>query len=291
MTATALKAMKGASEPIVVVTAYDHPTARLADAAGVDAILVGDSLGMTVLGHESTLRVTMDDMVRATSAVSGAVSHALVIADMPFGSWQTSVEDGVRNAVRLVAEGGAQAVKIEGADAHTLEVITRVVDAGIPVMGHVGLTPQSVNAIGGYRTQGVDAESAMMVIEDAARVEEALAFSVVLECIPTEVADYITSDLEVPTIGIGAGGGCDGQVQVLHDVIGLTERMPRHAKRYADVAGEIERALAALADDIRARRFPTAEMSTPASKGLVREALDLRRALFAALEEIEDLER
>ncbi len=291
VTTHTFRAKKGAPEPIVVVTAYDHPTARLVEAAGVDAILVGDSLGMTVLGRENTLSVGMEDMVRATSAVSRAVSRVLVIADMPFGSWQTSVEDGVRNAVRLVAEGGAHAVKIEGADAHTLEVIERVVDAGIPVMGHVGLTPQSVNAMGGYRTQGLDAESAMLVIEDALRVEESRAFSVVLECIPNEVADYITADLEIPTIGIGAGGGCDGQVQVLHDIIRLSERVPRHARRYVDVAAQIERAVAELSDDIRARRFPAAEMGTPAPKGLVREALDLRRAIFAAIDEIEGLER
>lgn len=262
VTTTALRAMKESGTPIVVLTAYDFNSARLVEAAGVDAVLVGDSLGMTMLGLDSTLPVTMDDMVRHTAAVSRACSRALVIADMPFGSYQVSIEEAVRNGVRLLAEGGAHAVKVEGADNHTLDVVVRLVDAGIPVMGHVGLTPQSVNTLGGYRTQGKDAATAAMLLDDCVSLELAGAFSVVLECIPAELAARATELVEIPTIGIGAGPDCDGEVQVFHDLLGLGQRKPRHAKRYAEIGAAIQDAVEAYASEVRSKAFPTAENTT-----------------------------
>jgi 3-methyl-2-oxobutanoate hydroxymethyltransferase len=262
MTAPGLRAMKEAGRPIVMLTAYDFHGARLVEAAGVDAILVGDSLGMTVLGHGSTLPVTMDDMVRATAAVSRACSRALVIADMPFMSYAADHAEGMRNAGRLIAQGGAQAVKLENASAATLDLVAGLVDAGIPAMGHVGLTPQSINTLGGYGTQGKDVASATLAIADALALEEAGAFAVVLECVPSELAERITELLSIPTIGIGAGLGCDGQVQVFHDLLGLGEFLPKHAKRYADVGSAITGAVAAYAGEVRDGVFPGAPQST-----------------------------
>ncbi len=262
VTAPALRAMKEAGRPIVMLTAYDFHGARLVEAAGVDAVLVGDSLGMTVLGHGSTLPVTMDDMVRATAAVSRAGSRALVIADMPFMSYAADFAEGMRNAGRLVAEGGAHAVKLENASPATLDLISGLTDAGIPAMGHVGLTPQSINTLGGYRTQGKDVASATLAIADALALEEAGAFAIVLECIPAELAERITDLLSIPTIGIGAGAGCDGQVQVFHDILGLGEFVPRHAKRYAELGAAITAAVTAYADDVRYGAFPGEEQST-----------------------------
>jgi len=262
MTAPALRALKEVGRPIVMLTAYDYHAARLVEAAGVDAILVGDSLGMTVLGHGSTLPVTMDDMVAATAAVSRACSRALVIADMPFMSYAADYAEGMRNAARLVAQGGAAAVKVENASAATLDLVAGLTDAGIPVMGHVGLTPQSVNTLGGYKTQGKDAASATLAIADALALEEAGAFAVVLECVPAELAERITGLLSIPTIGIGAGVGCDGQVQVFHDILGLGEFLPKHAKRFADIGSAIREAVSAYADDVRDRAFPAEPQST-----------------------------
>jgi len=263
--------MKEAGRPIVMLTAYDFHGARLVEAAGVDAVLVGDSLGMTVLGHGSTLPVTMDDMVRATAAVSRACTRALVIADMPFMSYAADYAEGMRNAGRLVAEGGAAAVKVENASAATLDLVAGLTDAGIPVMGHVGLTPQSVNTLGGYRTQGKDVASATLAIADALALEEAGAFAVVLECVPAELAERISSLLTVPTIGIGAGGGCDGQVQVFHDILGLGDFVPKHAKRYADLGAAIATAVAAYADDVRDGAFPGEEQSTHSAPEVLAE--------------------
>lgn len=254
-TTTALAAMKAAGEPIVMITAYDAPAARLVEAAGVDAVLIGDSLGMTVLGYESTLPVTMDDMVRATAAVSRATSRVLVVADMPFMSYQASVEDGLRNAGRLLAEGGAHAVKLEGGVA-VAELVALMTDAGIPVMGHVGLTPQSVNVFGGYKLQGRDTESAVRLVEDCLALEAAGAFAVVLELVPAELAALVSEELTIPTIGIGAGTGCDGQVQVYHDLLGLGTFTPKHAKRYAEVGEVIAKAVSAYAEDVRGGAFP-----------------------------------
>ncbi len=253
--------MKAAGERIVMVTAYDTPGARSADAAGVDAILVGDSLGMTVLGYDSTLPVTMGDMVRATAAVARGASHALVVADLPFLSYQVSVDEAVRNAGRLLVEGSAQAVKLEGG-VEVADLVNVLVDTGIPVMGHVGLTPQSVNVFGGYKTQGKDTESAMDLVEDCLALEAAGAFAVVLELVPVELARLISEELTIPTIGIGAGAGCDGQVQVFHDVLGIGDFTPRHARRYAEIGQAITTALSAYVSDVRSGSFPAEEHST-----------------------------
>ena len=255
VTTTRLAELKAAGERIVMITAYDAPGARLADAAGVDSILVGDSLGMTVLGYDSTLPVTMDDMVRATAAVSRGTSRALVVADLPFLSYQVSVEDAVRNAGRLLAEGGAQAVKLEGGS-EVADLVGILVDAGIPVVGHVGLTPQSVNVFGGYKTQGRSTEAALDLVEDCRALEAAGACAVVLELVPAELAELVSEEIAIPTIGIGAGAGCDGQVQVFHDILGLGTFTPKHAKRYAEVGSAITKAVAAYAADVRSAAFP-----------------------------------
>ena len=256
VTSSSLRALKGAGRRIVMLTAYDFHTARLVEAAGVDSILVGDSMGMTVLGHSSTLPVTMDDMIRATAAVSRACESVLVVGDMPFMSYQADYAEGMRNAGRFLAEGGAHAVKLEGASVDTLALVAGLTDAGIPVMGHVGLTPQSVNTLGGYRTQGRDCDSATRVISDALELQQAGVFAIVLECVPVELAQRITALLDIPTIGIGAGAGCDGQVQVFHDLIGMGDFVPRHAGRYAEVGAAILDAVTRYADDVRDGVFP-----------------------------------
>jgi len=280
-TAASFCAMKAASRPIVMLTAYDYHSARLVDAAGVDAVLVGDSLGMTMLGHASTLSVTVDDMLRATSAVARAVTNALVIADMPFMSYQADYAEGMRNAGRMLAEGCAQAVKLEGASFDTIALVDGLVSAGVPVMGHVGLTPQSVNVFGGYGTQGKAAPAAAKVIADAVALDAAGAFAIVLECIPAELAARITALVTVPTIGIGAGAGCDGQVQVFHDVLGLGDFLPRHAKRYAALDVEIDRAVTAYAEEVRTGAFPADEQSTHMDGAVLAEAEILYAAEYA----------
>lgn len=282
VTATALSAMKAAGEPVVVITAYDAPGARLVEAAGVDVILVGDSLGMTVLGHGSTLPVTMEDMLRHTAAVSRASRDALVVADMPFMSYQVSYEEALRNAGRFLAEAGAHAVKLEGGSA-VAELVAVLTDAGIPVMGHVGLTPQSVNVFGGYKLQGKDADSAMRLVEDCLALEAAGAFAIVLELVPAELAALISEELTIPTIGIGAGAGCDGQVQVFHDILGLGDFTPRHAKRYAEVGTAITKAVAAYAADVRSGAFPAEAQLTHLDPEVVAE---LERSLPLTEEEI-----
>ena len=256
VTASSLRTLKEARRPIVMLTAYDFHTARLVEAAGVDSILIGDSLGMTVLGFDSTLPVTMDDMVRATAAVARACHRVLVVADMPFMSYQADYAEGMRNAGRLLAEGGAQAVKVEGATDDTLALVAGLTDAGIPVMGHIGLTPQSVNALGGYRTQGRDCDGATRAISEALELQQAGAFAIVLECVPAELAERISALLEIPTIGIGAGVGCDGQVQVVHDHLGIGEFVPRHAARYAEIGSAIRDAVTRYSDDVRDGTFP-----------------------------------
>ncbi len=256
VTTATFRARKLAGEPIVVVTAYDAPSARLAEAAGVDAVLVGDSVGMTVLGFDSTLPVTIDDMVRHTAAARRGLSRPLLIADMPFLSFQVSAEEALRNAGRLMAEGGAQAVKVEGGAAIAPTVL-RMTEAGIPVMGHVGLTPQSVHQLGGYKVQAKETSAALRLIDDCRALQSAGAFAVVLECIPAELAEMVTSELEIPTIGIGAGGACDGQVQVFHDLLGLGgDFVPKHAKRFADAGAVIREALSAYAAEVRSGAFP-----------------------------------
>lgn len=272
VTVNTVRSLKQAGRPIVAVTAYDYPGARLVESAGVDIVLVGDSLGMTVLGFDSTLPVTMDDMVRHTAAVSRACERALVVADMPFMSFQASVEDALRNAGRLLAEGGAQAVKLEGASPHVLAVVEALVAAGIPVMAHAGLTPQSVNAFGGYSTRARGAAEAAKLLDDCVALERAGAFSVVLECIPTELAERASALVSIPTIGIGAGPGCDGQIQVLHDLLGLGTFTPRHARRFAEIGDAVAAAVSAYADEVRGRSFPAEDNLRHADPETIAEA-------------------
>jgi 3-methyl-2-oxobutanoate hydroxymethyltransferase len=253
---TELAEMKRRGDRIVMVTAYDAPGARFADGAGIDVVLVGDSAAMVVLGHESTVPATMDEMLVLTRAVTRGARRPLVVADMPFGSFQVSDEDALRNAIRFVKEAGADAVKLEGAGP-MLPRVRALVGAGIPVMGHIGLTPQSATMLGGFKAQGRTAEKARRLVEDARALEAAGCFALVLEAVPSPVAARITEALAIPTIGIGAGAGCDGQVLVYHDLLGLYEaRAPRFVKRYAALAGEIRAALERYAEDVRTGRFP-----------------------------------
>ena len=245
-------AMKSAGRKISVLTAYDYTMARLVDEAGVDAILVGDSLSMVVQGHANTLPVTLEQMIYHGEMVARAACRALVIVDMPFPSFHLGVYKSLENAARIVKQTGCQAVKLEGGGEQA-PVIAAMVSAGIPVMGHVGLRPQSVHQLGGYRVQRDEKQ----LLADAKAVEQAGAFSIVLECIPAEIADRVTAELSIPTIGIGAGAGCDGQVLVLNDLLGLTPgRVPRHVKANADLKGEITRAVTQYHDEVRAGTFP-----------------------------------
>jgi 3-methyl-2-oxobutanoate hydroxymethyltransferase len=256
LTLTELAAKKERGERIVMVTAYDYPTARLADEAGVDLVLVGDSAAMAVLGHESTVPATMDEMVMLTRATARGARRPLLIADMPFGSFQVSDEDALRNAICFVKEAGADAVKLEGAGT-SLSRVRAIVAAGIPIMGHVGLTPQSATMLGGLRAQGRTATKALQLLDDARALEAAGCFAVVLEAVPAPVAARIAEAVSVPTIGIGSGADCDGQVLVLHDLIGLYQgRSARFVKRYADVGDTIKDALERFAADVRDGTFP-----------------------------------
>jgi 3-methyl-2-oxobutanoate hydroxymethyltransferase len=256
---TELGEMAGRGQRIVMVTAYDYPSGRLADAAGVDLVLVGDSAAMTVLGHSTTVPATMEEMLMLTRAVTRGARRPLVIADMPFGSFQVSDEDAVRNAVRFVKEAGADAVKLEGAGP-SLSRVAALVGAGIPVMGHLGLTPQSATMLGGFRAQGKTADKAWQLLEDALALEAAGCFALVLEAVPAPVAARISERLAIPTIGIGSGAECDGQVLVLHDLLGLYEgRSPRFTKRYAEIGAEIQNALERFAAEVRSGAFPTEE--------------------------------
>jgi 3-methyl-2-oxobutanoate hydroxymethyltransferase len=248
--------MKHRGQKIVMVTAYDAPGARLADAAGIDLVLVGDTAAMVVLGHDSTVPVTMDEMLFMTRTVARAARRPLVVGDMPFGSYQVSNEDAVRNAIRFVKEAGADVVKLEGGGP-SVDRARAIVAAGIPVMGHVGLTPQSATALGGFKAQGRTAAKAARLLAEARELEAAGCFSVVLEAVPAAVAARITEALEIPTIGIGAGPACDGQVLVYHDLLGLYDGpAPRFVKRYADLAGEIRGALERFAEEVRSGEFP-----------------------------------
>ena len=247
---------KADNDKIVMVTAYDWTMARLVDAAGVDMVLVGDSLGMVVQGHDSTLPVTIDDIIYHCRAVGRGLAHAHMTADLPFMSYQVSVEDALRAAGRMVQEGGAQSVKLEGG-VRSAPAIERLVDAGIPVVGHVGLTPQSVHTMGGFKVQGRGDEAAAQVMEDAVAVQDAGAFCIVLEGLPRDLASAITERLEIPTIGIGAGVGCDGQVLVINDILGLDLSFkPRFVKRYAELQTTVIEAVSAYADEVRSGAFP-----------------------------------
>jgi 3-methyl-2-oxobutanoate hydroxymethyltransferase len=275
ITAPSVRARKvrAGSDPLVMVTAYDAPGARMADEAGVDLILVGDSVAMVVLGYDDTLQVTVDDMAHHVAAVARTRPRPLIIGDLPWMSYHVSVEDTVRNAARLV-KAGAQSVKLEGGRKR-LPMVEAIIDAEIPVMGHIGLTPQSVHAMGGFKVQGKEVSGALALVEDAKALEDAGCFALVLEGVPDEVARMVTEAVSVPTIGIGAGPHCDGQVLVFHDVLGLEDRIiPKFVRRYASLKADGTAALAAFADDVRARRFPADEESYHLS-GEVSETLSL----------------
>ncbi len=254
-----VQAMKARHEPISMLTAYDYPTALVMDQVGMEIILVGDSLGMVVLGYENTLPVTMADMLHHCKAVARGAKYALLVGDMPFMSYQVSTAEAVRNAGRFLQEAGMNAVKLEGG-IERADTIRAIVDSGIPVMGHLGLTPQSVHKLGGYRPQGRDAEAALKLLSDAQALQEAGCFSLVLESIPGRLAVLVSQRLEIPTLGIGAGAGCDGQVLVTHDLLGIFERFtPRFVKRYAHLAGEMRAAFNEYMGDVKARTFPAQE--------------------------------
>ena len=256
ITAPAIGELKRRGEPIVVVTAYDFPTARLADQAGVEVLLVGDSLGTVVLGYESTLPVTMDEMLHHTRAVTRARTSALVVGDLPFMSYQASVDDAVRNAGRFVQEAGADAVKLEGGE-RNVEAVRRIIEAGIPVMGHLGLTPQSVLAFGGYKVQARGEADQERLLREAKALEASGCFSLVLEGIPARLGTLVSRELSIPTIGIGAGAGCDGQVLVSHDLLGLYHgRSPKFVRRYAELGDATRDAFARYVADVKSRRFP-----------------------------------
>jgi 3-methyl-2-oxobutanoate hydroxymethyltransferase len=250
---------KERGEIITMLTAYDYPTAMAMDKAGIDSILVGDSLGMVVLGYENTLPVTMEEMLHHCRAVARGAKTALLVGDMPFMSYQVSVEEATRNAGRFLAQGGMDAVKLEGGR-ERVDAIRSITSAGIPVMGHLGLTPQSINQLGGFRAQGKTAIAAQRLVEDALLLEAAGCFSIVLESVPARLADLISKRLSIPTIGIGAGAGCDGQVLVTHDVLGLFDRFtPKFVKQYADFHGEMQKAFADYIEDVETKRFPATE--------------------------------
>ena len=256
-----LQAKKERRKPITMLTAYDYPTALLVDRAGMDVILVGDSLAMVVLGHENTLSVTMDEMIHHCKAVSKGARSPFLVGDMPFMSYQISKTEAVTNAGRFLKEGGMEAVKLEGGQ-EMVETIRAIVDAGIPVMGHIGLTPQSISKLGGYRVQGRDIEAARKLLDDAIALGEAGCFSIILEAIPDRLAKLITERASVPTIGIGAGPHCDGQVLVIHDLIGLFDRFtPKFVKKYTDVNAQILKALQEFTEEVKSGTFPTAEHS------------------------------
>ena len=275
VTISQIKEMKRKGERIPMLTAYDYPTARLVEESGVPMILVGDSLGRVVLGYPSTVQVTMEDMLHHTKAVVRGTQRALIVGDMPFMSYQPDIPTALRNAGRFLQEAGAQAVKLEGG-VTAAETVSRIVEWGIPVMGHIGLTPQSVNQLGGYKVQGRTPEAAARLIRDAQALQEAGAFAIVLESVPTPLSRLITERLSIPTIGIGAGLHCDGQVQVLHDMMGLfTDFVPKHAKRYAEMAQVFQEALAAYVREVREEEFPTEKESFTMDESVLAELATL----------------
>ena len=281
ITVREIRAMKSRGEPIPMLTAYDTPTARLLDAAGVPILLVGDSLGMVVLGYEDTTAVTMEDMLHHVKAVMRGSRRACVVADLPFMSYTVSVERALDNAARFIQEAGASAVKLEGGTA-VAEIVRRVVAAGIPVMGHVGLTPQQVLNLGGYRVQGRSLADAEAILRDAIAVEAAGAFAIVLECIPSELAALVTESLGIPTIGIGAGPACDGQVQVIHDLVGWNpDFTPKHAKRYAELGGALKTSAEQYLADVRGKQFPGPEHGWSLDEGVLRSLKDRIAAIRA----------
>lgn len=275
VTVASIQDKKAHGEPITVLTAYDYATARLVDEAGIDMVLVGDSLAMVVLGYDNTLPVTMDEMLHHTRAVRRAVRSAMVVADMPYASYHVDEAEAVRNAARFMKEAGAEAVKLEGG-ANRTDIIARMVDAEIPVMGHIGLTPQSVHRMGGYKVQGKTLSAIEKLMKDAIALDRAGVFSMVLEGVPREVAAMITAEVSAPTIGIGAGPECDGQVLVFHDIMGLTfSPAAKFVRRYADAAAVIRQGLEQFRDDVEQRRYPSDE-----------ESYHLPRETAAALETV-----
>ena len=267
-----LKRMKRDGEKIPMITAYDYTSASLVEKAGIPLILVGDSLGQVVLGYDSTVPVTMDDMIHHIKTVVRGTERAHIVGDLPFLSYHTSVFDALRNAGRLLKEGGAQSVKLEGGQTQA-PTVSRIVQSGIPVMGHIGLTPQSVNQLGGYRVQGKSLKAAIQLMEDARALEEAGAYAIVLECVPAPLARMISERVDIPTIGIGAGVGCDGQVQVFHDLMGLYQDFtPKHTRKYANLGDAIVSATEDYISDVRADRFPTDRESYTLSRKVL-EAL------------------
>jgi len=288
-TATSFDRYKEQGTRIVMCTAYDASQARLVQAAGIDAILVGDSLGNTMLGYNSTVPVTMDDMVRATAAVSRGAADTFIVADMPFMSYQASFEDGMYNAGRLLKEGGAAAVKLEGSSRAALELCEGLVAAGVPVIGHLGLTPQSVNALGGYKTQGKDAGAAAELMMGALALSEIGAVAIVLECIPAELARAVTDRIDCATIGIGAGPFCDGEIQVFHDLCGLGgDFTPRHARHFCEGGQVITEGLSEYAAAVRAGRFPTEQQTVHVDKAIVENAAAFLDKLIDEAEDDED---
>ena len=278
LTIPELWAMAEAGTPLSMITCYDYPSARLIDAAGVDIVLVGDSVAMTVLGHPNTLPATMDMMVIFAGAVARGCERAFVLGDMPYMSYQVSVSEAIRNAGRFMAEAGVDGVKLEGGRT-MVGAVEAIVGAGIPVMGHLGLTPQSASAIGGYRVQGRSAATALALLDDALALEEAGVFAILLELVPARVAEVISQKVSVPTISIGSGSGCDGHCQIYHDAIGMFEAFtPRHAKRYAEVGATLREALGRFNREIKERAYPGPEHS-------FRIGADELRAFLAAAEE------
>ncbi len=264
-----IKEMKQKGEKIAMLTAYDYSTAKVVDAVGVPLILVGDSLGMVVLGYESTIPVTMAEMLHHTKAVVRGSKQAMVIGDMPFMTYQVSIEDALHNAARFIQEGGAQAVKLEGG-VTVADKVRRIVECGIPVMGHIGLTPQSINQLGGFKIQGKTSQAAANLLKDAQALEEAGAFAVVLETVPALLAALISQKISIPTIGIGAGVGCDGQVQVINDVLGsFSDFVPKHAKQYVKLADIIKGAVTDYYNEVKAGTFPTDKQSFPMDESVL----------------------
>ena len=266
-----IKEMKSKQEKIVILTAYDYSTAKLVDEAGIPLILVGDSLGEVILGYESTIPVTMNDMIHHTKAVVRGTKQAMVIGDMPFMTYHTNISDALRNAARFIQEGGAQAVKLEGG-VTVAETVKRIVECGIPVMGHIGLTAQSIHQLGGHKVQGKTPEAAERLLRDARALEQAGAFAIVLEAMPAPLSKLITQKISIPTIGIGAGPDCDGQVLVINDLLGLfSDFVPKHAKQYAKLAGTIRTAIADYMAEVKTGKFPTAEHSSTIDESLLEE--------------------
>jgi len=261
ITINQIRDMKQKGEKITMLTAYDYSTAKIVDEVGIPLILVGDSLGMVVLGYESTVPVTMEDMLHHTKAVVRGTKQTMVIGDMPFMTYHISVDDALKNAARFIQEAGAQAIKLEGG-VTVAEKVKRIVECGIPVMGHIGLTPQSIHQFGGFKVQGRTPEAAVKMLKDAQALEEAGAFAVVLETVPTPLATLITQKINIPTIGIGAGIGCDGQVQVINDILGsFADFVPKHAKQYAKLTDIMSSAITEYYNEVKAGTFPTAKQS------------------------------